>query len=122
MTEEIKNKLEKQKKDIEKQLEKFATKDKKLKGDWDTRFPRFNSNETGDASLEQAADEVEEYTTLLPIEYSLELHLKNINSALEKIKNGKYGMCEKCGSKIEDERLKAYPEVKNCSKCQIPEN
>ncbi|MDP2664216.1 MAG: TraR/DksA C4-type zinc finger protein [bacterium] len=122
MTEEIKNKLEKEKRDIEKQLEKFATKDGKLKGDWDTRFPRFNGNETGDASLEQAADEVEEYTTLLPIEHSLEMRLKDISSALEKIKNGKYGVCEKCGGKIKAERLEAYPEAKNCSKCQIPEN
>jgi len=121
MTEEIKNKLEKQKRDIEKQLARFATKDGKLKGDWDTRFPRFNGEETGHASLEQAADEVEEYTTLLPIEHSLELRLKNINSALEKISKGKYGVCETCGSKIEAARLKAYPEVKNCSKCQISE-
>jgi DnaK suppressor protein len=120
MTEEIKNKLEKQKKEIEKQLEKFATEDKNLKGDWDTRFPRFNGGESGHNALEQAADEVEEYTTLLPIEHNLELRLKNINSALEKIEKGKYGICEKCGGKIEAERLKAYPEVRNCSKCQIP--
>ena len=119
---EIKQKLEKEKEKIEKQLEKFATKDEKLKGDWDTRFPRFNNGETGHSDLEQSADEVEEYTTLLPIEHSLEARLRNINSALEKIKKGEYGICEKCGGKIEAERLKAYPEVKNCSKCQVPEN
>lgn len=118
--EKIKKKLEKQKEDIEKQLEKFAIKDKKLKGDWDTRFPSFNGGESGSSALEQEADEVEEYTTLLPIEHSLEIRLKNINSALEKIKTGKYGICEKCRGKIESERLEAYPEVRNCSKCQIP--
>jgi DnaK suppressor protein len=118
MTEEIKNKLEKEKKEIEEQLGKFATKDENLKGDWDTRFPRFNDNETGQSSLEQAADEVEAYTTLLPLEHNLELKLKKINSALERIKKGTYGICKKCGKKIEPERLKAYPEVENCSKCQ----
>jgi len=120
MMEELKNKLERQKEDIEKQLEKFATEDKKLKGDWDTRFPRFNGGERGHSALEQAADEVEEYTTLLPIEHNLELRLKSINSALEKIKTGKYGICEKCGEKIAIERLEAYPEAKVCTKCQTP--
>ncbi|MDP1538662.1 MAG: TraR/DksA C4-type zinc finger protein, partial [bacterium] len=117
--EELKKKLEREKENIEKQLEKFAFKDKKLKGDWDTRFPRFNGGETGSAALEQAADEVEEYSTLLSIEHSLELRLKNINSALEKIKKGKYGICEKCGKEIPIERLKAFPEARTCTKCQI---
>jgi len=118
--EELKKKLEKQKEDIERQLEKFATKDQKLKGDWDTRFPSFDGGESGSAALEQAADEVEEYTTLLPIEHSLEIRLKNINLALEKIKTGKYGICEKCGQKIAIERLKIYPEARLCAKCQNP--
>lgn len=113
-------KLEKEKEKIEKQLEKFAIKDKKLKGDWDTRFPHFNGGETGSAALEQAANEVEEYSTLLPIEYSLELRLKNINLALEKIKTGKYGICEKCQKRIKEERLKIYPIAQYCLNCKEP--
>ena len=42
---ELKEKLEKQKNSIETELEKFATKDKKLKGDWDTRYPKFNGGD-----------------------------------------------------------------------------
>jgi len=117
---QLKEKLEKDKENIEKQLEKFATKDEKLKDDWDTRFPRFNSRETGSAALEQAADEVEEYSTLLSIEYSLELRLKNINLALEKIKMGKYGICEKCQKRIREERLKIYPAAQYCLNCEKP--
>ena len=117
---QLKEKLEKDKESIEKQLEKFATKDKKLKDDWDTRFPRFDVRETGSAALEQAADEVEEYSTLLPIEYSLELRLKNISLALEKIKMGKYGICEKCQKKIREERLKIYPAAQYCLNCEKP--
>ncbi|MCX6758970.1 MAG: TraR/DksA C4-type zinc finger protein [Candidatus Nealsonbacteria bacterium] len=117
---QLKEKLEKDKKNIEKQLEKFATKDEKLKDDWDTRFPRFDGRETGSAALEQAADEVEEYSTLLPIEYSLELWLKNINLALEKIKIGKYGICEKCQKRIKEERLKIYPVAQYCLNCKKP--
>jgi DnaK suppressor protein len=114
----IKLKLEQEKKEIEERLKKFANKDKNLKDDWDTRFPSFNGKESGNVSLEQAADEVEEYSNLLPVEHSLELKLKNINSALKKIKLKKYGICDKCHKKIEEKRIKAYPEAQHCLKCK----
>lgn len=114
---ESKLKLEEEKKFLENELKKFAQKDKKLKGDWDTRFPHFNGGEVGGAALEKAADEIEEYSTLLSIEYELETHLRNINLALEKIKKAKYGICEKCEKPIKIERLKVYPEARFCLRC-----
>ena len=117
IVQELKQKLEKEKTDIEKELKTFAKKDKKLKGDWDTRFPRWNGDSSSSSSMETAADEVEEYSTLLPIEHSLELKLKDINAALEKLKNKKYGICEKCKKPISIKRLKIYPEAKTCKKC-----
>lgn len=111
--EEIKQKLEEKKETLEKQLASFADKDEKLKGDWDTRFPEIPGGQ-----LEEAASEVEEYSTNLPIEFSLESRLKEINLALEKIKNGKYGVCEECKEKIPEERLRVSPEAKFCIKCE----
>jgi len=113
---QLKKKLKKEKVEIEEELKKFAKKDEKLEHDWDTRFPHFDG-EAGGATLEKAADEVEEYSTLLPIEHSLELKLREINLALERIKKGKYGICENCQKPIEIERLKFSPEAKLCSKC-----
>ncbi len=113
----LKEKLEKSKKRIETELGKFAKKDKKLKGNWNTKYPDLNSG-IGSQALEGAADQVEEYANLLPVEYNLELRLKDINSALEKIKKGRYGKCEKCGRKIKEEKLKIYPEAKFCRKCE----
>lgn len=118
LVKELKGNLEKKKIEIEKELEKFATKDEKMKGDWDTRFPRFDGGETGSAALEKAADEVEEYSTLLSLEHNLELQLKDIDSALEKIEKGIYGKCEKCGKEIPTERLKIYPEARFCLNCE----
>jgi len=118
LLQKIKQELEKEKTAIEEQLKKFAKKDKKLPGDWDTVFPKYNGGESGGAALEKAADEVEEYSTLLPIEYSLELRLKNIDLALEKIKKGKYGICEKCRKEIPIARLKVSPEARLCLKCK----
>ncbi|PIS39186.1 MAG: hypothetical protein COT33_03295 [Candidatus Nealsonbacteria bacterium CG08_land_8_20_14_0_20_38_20] len=113
---ELEGKLKKEKGEIEEQLKKFAQKDKKLEGNWKTRFPYFGE-ESGGGTLEKAADEVEEYSALLPIEYSLELKLREINLALKRIKKDKYGICEKCRKPIEAERLRAFPEAKICSKC-----
>ena len=115
---QLKEKLEKEKNNIELQLEKFAKKDDKVKGDWDTRFPRFDGGEFGSAALEKAADEVEEYSTLLPIEHNLETQLKDINLALDKIIKGIYGKCEKCQEQIGEKRLKAYPGARLCMKCE----
>jgi len=113
---ELEEKLKKQKEVLEKELSRFAKKDEKLKGDWDTKYPVANGG-TGSSALEDAADQVEAYANLLPVEHSMELRLQDVNLALEKIKKGKYGTCDKCGKKISEERLKVYPEAHYCVKC-----
>lgn len=113
----LKEKLENEKIALEKELKSFANKDKNLKDDWDTRFPNFEEA-GGSYDIEQEADEVEAYSNLLPVEYALETKLKNINLALEKIKNNKYGKCEKCEQQIEEKLLEIYPETKLCLKCK----
>ena len=112
LLEDLKNKLESERESIKKELENFAKKDDLPKGDWETKYP---NREDGDK--EEEADEVQEYENLLPVEYSLELKLKDVNLALEKIKSGTYGTCEKCGKKIEEKRLEACPEAKTCITC-----
>jgi len=117
LIEQLKEKLEKEKSQIEEELKRFAKKDKNLPGDWDTLFPKWNG-ETGSHDLETEADEVEEYSTLLPVEYALETRLKDINTALEKIKKGNYGICEKCKKEISEEKLEISPESRFCLKCK----
>ena len=113
----LEEKLKKDKQELEEKLKSFATKDKKLKGDWDTNFPQYS--EGGSSSdLDIAAEEVEEYSNLLPVEHVLETRLENVNSALKKIKTEKYGFCEKCGKEISLERLKVSPEAKYCIDCK----
>ncbi|ACN98375.1 TraR/DksA family transcriptional regulator [Sulfurihydrogenibium azorense] len=40
--------------------------------------------------------------------------IKAIDEALERIKNGTYGICEVCGKEIEEERLEAVPWTTLC--------
>lgn len=117
LIEELKTKLETEKKKLEDSLKSFATKDENLKDDWDTKFPNWEG-ETGGAALEKGADQVEQYGNMLGVEYSLELQLKNINQALEKIGKGMYGKCEKCKEGIPEERLIVFPSARLCMKCE----
>ena len=114
---ESKEKLEKQKEILEKELSRFAKKDKKLEGDWDTMYPKADGA-TGSSALEDAADQVEEYANLLPVEHDMELRLQDVSLALKKIKKGKYGFCEKCKKNIDIKRLGVFPEARFCIKCE----
>ena len=121
LLEELKQRLITQKASLEKELESFAKEDKNLANNWDARYP---NHENG--SMEEEADEAQEYDNLLSLEHSLELKLKDVNSALKKIsgeqsrtiEKGNYGICEKCGKKMDIKRLNACPEAKICIKCK----
>jgi len=111
-TEKIKSSLEVEKAKLEKELEGFAVKDPNIKGNWDAK--PINRE---DSDMEEKADEATEYDNLLSLEHSLELRLKDVNAALEKISAGSYGICERCGKKIEEQRLAVAPEARLCLTC-----
>ncbi|MFO0793825.1 MAG: TraR/DksA C4-type zinc finger protein [Candidatus Brocadiaceae bacterium] len=50
-----------------------------------------------------------------------EASVRNIDSALEKMEEGSFGICEVCNKKIGKERLKAVPYAKLCIDCQREE-
>ena len=47
--------------------------------------------------------------------------IKKIKKALERIENGTFGICEKCGEDITIDRLKARPVTTNCIECKTKE-
>lgn len=117
LIQELKQKLEGQKKAFEQELQKIATRDPVLKGDWDTKFPKSNGG-VGSQALEDAADQVEQYSNALSVEYNLETRLRDINLALGKIEREEYGVCEKCKKPIPEDRLNVFPEARHCNQCQ----
>lgn len=70
------------------------------------------------SSEEENAAEVTAYTDSLGLTYELENELKEINSALERIEQGRYGICGKCGKDIAEARLTARPMSIYCVECQ----
>ncbi len=47
--------------------------------------------------------------------------LRLIDSALSRVKNGRYGLCMRCGTRIPEERLEAIPYALMCIDCKSSE-
>lgn len=114
---QLKQQLQQGKEEIIEELKTFAKEDENIEGDWDSLYPDYNQGDAGGEMIENEAMEVEEYSSRLPIEHSLELKLKAINLALKKMEEGNYGICERCQKPINKERLKAYPAARTCVDC-----
>ena len=112
---ELKMTLEKEHALLTAQLKSIAKPDPSMPGDWDAIHPQFETEESGShASLEEEADEVEEYEVRLEAEHSLESRLLAVTHALQRIQNGTYGICGRCKKEIPAERLKANPAAEYC--------
>lgn len=99
-----------QKSKLEEDLSRIAKPTSK-EGDYETVH-----EEIGD-DMDENASEVEEYVGNIALESNLEEQLKGVNRALEKIKDGTYGVCEECGADIIIGRLEANPAAKRCMQC-----
>jgi RNA polymerase-binding transcription factor DksA len=44
--------------------------------------------------------------------------LRDVTSALQRIEDGSFGACERCGEAISEKRLEALPFARYCIDCQ----
>lgn len=106
---EFQGQLEKEKAKLEERLKNLIAPEGVL-----NELPDFGG-EVSDESIE--ADQIEEIGNVLALKQILEENLKNIDEALERIKNGTYGICRRCQKEIELKRLRVEPAATLCSKC-----
>lgn len=108
--EQLKKSLEDERARLTAELKSFAVPDPKMRGDWDTRFPAETELASmSHAAQDEQADFREEYETEIAQEHALELRLREVEGALERIAGGTYGQCRSCGRAISEERLMANP-------------
>ena len=67
---------------------------------------------------EEGATEAFEWEKSLALERKLNDALVEIDHALAKYEAGTYGICDKCGKKIELARLEALPQASMCLSCK----
>jgi DnaK suppressor protein len=72
-----------------------------------------NDSHLGDSATETLDREIEQ-----SLEENAEHLLASIDAALERIDNGTYGICERCGKPIGEERLEALPYATKCIECK----
>ena len=83
-------------------------------GDWEANAPKDAED---DADENITADNIEAYEENSAILKQLEIRFNEIKAALNRIGEGKYGICEKCGKEIEEKRLDANPAATTCMQC-----
>ena len=104
--EKYKIKLEEEKKSLEEEIKKLETP------------PDF-----GDFPGEDdETDESEESYNQLSAAASLKDKLTEIDDALLRIGEGKYGLCQSCGAEIGEDILETIPESRLCQDCKMKEN
>lgn len=75
----------------------------------------------GDDGVEDSADMSEldlNRSTALDLASRESQLIEEIDEALQRIDNGTYGQCVRCGKPINEERLKAMPTAKYDAECQ----
>jgi len=92
--------------ELEEDLGEVAKKDTHNRGGWE---PTAGNIEVDTADENEVADKFEEIEENTIIANQLENQLIEVKAALDRIKSGKFGICEKCGKTIDRGRLEANP-------------
>ena len=108
-TQKMQKQLLAEKKRIEDDLADYTVKQGKTSK---TIFPEY-----GDHNGENAS-EVMSYNNAVAIKNTLDKALRDVNAALQRIKNGSYGICKYCQQEISQARLEARPTSSACIKCK----
>jgi RNA polymerase-binding protein DksA len=108
----IEKELNQQKKQIENDLKNISGKDAHEADNIGAKFPEYGDK------MDENAQEISDYSTNLATEKVLESALKDINSTLERIKKGSYGVCKYCAKPIAPKRLIARPTASSCVECK----
>ena len=70
------------------------------------------------AATDTEAEEQFEHARIVAIKEELNNKARQIKKALERVKKGKYGICEDCGKMIDTDRLAIFPEATKCVNCE----
>jgi DnaK suppressor protein len=85
------------------------------------RVSNVKSQETSSDGIQDIADQASSAYTkefLLSVGDAERRMLKQVDEALDKIRQDTYGLCEVCGETIGERRLEALPFAKLCIACQ----
>lgn len=110
-TKHFKETLEKEAKVLESELATIGKRSPNNPENWEVKAVKSDRDRADETEV---ADDLETLDSNNAVVNQLEIRLKEVNEALEKIENGKYGVCETGGEMIEEDRLEANPAARTC--------
>ncbi|MBL7044979.1 MAG: TraR/DksA C4-type zinc finger protein [Parcubacteria group bacterium] len=114
----FKEKLETELKVLTEELEKIARINPSNPNDWE---PIPQNLDIQEADKNESSDRRAAFDQNIALVKDLELRFNNLKEALQKIEDGKYGICEDTGEQIPVARLEANPSAKTCAEHLGPE-
>ncbi|MCD6358440.1 MAG: TraR/DksA C4-type zinc finger protein [Dehalococcoidia bacterium] len=81
-------------------------------------LPRQSSDGSPFGKREEEANVTFEMGKRAALDSHLQKQLQEVEQALQKIKDGTYGLCAECGKKINPARLEALPHATLCMDCK----
>lgn len=85
------------------------------------RKPADFGSDTEGNTFDEEADEAEEFTNQLATNEAYKERVNEIDGALNRIRKGEYGTCEKCKGAISEAVLAIAPESALCGNCKKEE-
>ena len=107
----FKKMLEEELQTLKKELSDLGRKNPDNQSDWEAMD---ENNLINEADSGEVADEIESYEENTAVLKNLEIRYNEVKCALQRIENGKYGICEVGNEPIEIERLEANPAARTC--------
>lgn len=105
-----KQRLEEEKQKLESELSTVGRRNPSNPADWEAVPPSSGQ----EADPNDAADLIEGFEANTAILKELEARYNTVLSALSRIEDGSYGVCNTGGEEIEEERLNADPAAMTC--------
>lgn len=117
VVQELKQKLNTELQELEKELASVSIPDvgDHVPGARAAVFPNYGDDAMDENS--ESPQEVSDYSLNLDVTGMLDNKLQSVQAALQRIANGTYGVCAKCGKDIAEERLRANPAAAECMDC-----
>jgi len=107
----FKNILLKMKNDLQNEIDSFANEEGQSLKDSSSELSSYDNH-----PADQGSETYEREKDMGLRDNTLSL-LKQVDSSLEKIESGNFGICKECGKKIDIERLKVIPYTDLCREC-----
>jgi DnaK suppressor protein len=110
--ETLRQRLEERRAEIESDMSYMAAEMRSIGVDQDEENGSLGNHIADDGS------NVAEAERIVTVSEDMQQILAQVTGALERMNEGTYGTCQRCGKPIGEERLEAFPYVAYCIECQ----